>query len=125
MTTSRTLFPVPAIPDQPTAYRNGNPVSAAAAAAVTPKLSGQARTVFDFIKSRGEHGATDNEIMQFTGIVPNSARPRRIWLKEKGFVSAKTGEDGVIIQRNRSTVWVTTGLDPVFACEEATTAEGA
>lgn len=125
MSSERRLFPNATLSDQPTAYLNGDPVSAAAAAAVTPKLSGQARTVFNFIKSRGEYGATDNEIMQFTGIVPNSARPRRIWLKEKGFVAAKTGEDGVIIQRNRSTVWVTTGLDPVFACEEATTAEGA
>ena len=124
MTTTRTLFPLPAIPDQPTPYLNGNPVSAAAAAAVTPKLSGQARTVFEFVKSRGEYGATDNEIPQFTGIVPNSARPRRIWLQRKGFLAAKTGEDEVIIQRHRSTVWVTTGLEPVFASEEQTTAEG-
>lgn len=51
--------------------------SHAAAARVLPRTGTQRRKVLDLITSRGDAGATDDEVAALTGIPANSVRPRR------------------------------------------------
>ena len=114
----RTLFP-----DSPRRVRrpeakpisNGIETSDRAADRVAPKVSPQARRVWAFVRDRGSLGATDAEISTMLGLKENTARPRRVWLRDNGFLMRKM-EMGHVVTRNRSQVWVFSGKalpDPV------------
>lgn len=68
-------------PSQPT------PTSEAAAQSVKGPVSGRQRNaVLNVLRTKGEHGATDEEIQTELGLNPSAERPRRIELQELGLV---------------------------------------
>ena len=62
-----------------------------AAEIIEPKTGTLRRRIYDFLESRGVHGATDEEIELALGISGNTVRPSRGTLVTDGFVS-DTGE---------------------------------
>ena len=60
--------------------------SKAAADGIKLLAAGLRGKVLSFIDSRGEAGATDEEIAQGTGINPSTARPRRVELATRGLI---------------------------------------
>lgn len=118
---SKTLFPEDEfdnpidrrkrLPDEepmPKPYHNRVATSCDAAERVRRSVNPQARRVFDFIESRGDFGATDKEQQTALGMSGDSQRPRRVWLRDNGFVQAK-GNPMRPELRQRSIVWVATG----------------
>jgi len=66
---------------------NGSPTSAAAADSLTPAtLNAMQRRVYEFLKWRGDTGATDEEIQIELEMNPSTQRPRRVELARKGLV---------------------------------------
>lgn len=63
-----------------------SPTSMAAADAIGDRLNTLQRSVVAFLKARGEHGATDEEIAAGLQMNPSTARPRRIELVRRGLV---------------------------------------
>lgn len=82
-------------------YQKHSATSRAAAAAIKPKMTEQERIVLDYITSCGAKGSTDNEgITALSGqMSPNSYRPRRISLLEKGLIALSSGpaRDGSMV----------------------------
>ena len=79
-------------PDRPIKPpHNGTETSKAAAEAIALISGDQRRKVYDFIKSRGEEGATRKEIERGVGITTQSACPRMDELKRDGLI-VKVGE---------------------------------
>lgn len=60
--------------------------SMAAADAIGGRLNTLQRSVVAFLRSRGDHGATDEEIAVGLEMNPSTARPRRIELVRRGLV---------------------------------------
>ena len=62
--------------------------SIAAAEAILPEAPIQSQIVYDVLKGAGEHGLTDQGIAASCAgrVPPESARARRVWLVEKGYV---------------------------------------
>jgi hypothetical protein len=60
--------------------------SKAAADGIKLLAAGLRGKVLSFIDSRGEAGATDEEISVGTGINPSTARPRRVELATRGLI---------------------------------------
>lgn len=58
--------------------------SRAAGEAIKPKASSLRELVFTCVASRGELGATDEEIIEQLGLSPSTARPRRVELWQAG-----------------------------------------
>lgn len=82
----------------------GSATSAAAAASLTPETLGSLqRRVFEFIRDRGEEGATDEECQRELGMNPSTQRPRRGELADAGLIV----ESGTRLtsSRRRATVW--------------------
>jgi hypothetical protein len=85
-------------------YVRGSETSAAAAASLTPEtMSVLQRRVLEFISSRGEEGATDEECQRELGMNPSTQRPRRGELANAGLIV----EAGTRLtsSRRRATVW--------------------
>lgn len=85
-------------------YVRGSETSAAAAASMTPEtMSALQRRVLEFISSRGEEGATDEECQRELGMNPSTQRPRRGELANAGLIV----ESGTRLtaSRRRATVW--------------------
>jgi hypothetical protein len=79
-------------------------MSAQAAASLTPEtMNALQRRVLDFIASRGEEGATDEECQRELGMNPSTQRPRRGELANAGLIV----ESGTRLtsSRRRATVW--------------------
>jgi len=79
-------------------------MSAEAAASLTPEtMNALQRRVLDFIASRGEEGATDEECQRELGMNPSTQRPRRGELANAGLIV----ESGTRLtsSRRRATVW--------------------
>jgi len=55
---------------------------AAAATAIAPLAGGMARRVLEFIRSRGDRGATDEEISLALAMRDSTARARRVELRD-------------------------------------------
>lgn len=93
-------------PDAP-AHHNAPPGTSDAAArrieSVAPTLQ---RSVHDFIRGRGPHGATDDEGEAELGIVLRTYTPRRVKLVELGLVVA-TGRRRKTRRGRSAAVWVT------------------
>ena len=60
--------------------------SMAAADAIGGRLNTLQRSVVAFLRARGDHGATDEEIAVGLQMNPSTARPRRIELVRRGLV---------------------------------------
>lgn len=65
------------------------------------------RRVFDFIKSRGEEGATDEEAQIALAMNPSTQRPRRVELERDGKVR-DSGRQRATQAGRKATVWITT-----------------
>lgn len=81
------------------------PTSHAAAVAILPHVNALQRRVYDYIRSRGEHGATDEEIKLALGLRGSTVRPRRCELHEKGLV-VDTRRTRPTVTGRQATVWV-------------------
>lgn len=85
-------------------YVRGSETSAAAAASLTPEtMSALQRRVLEFICSRGDQGATDEECQRELRMNPSTQRPRRGELANAGLIV----EAGTRLtsSRRRATVW--------------------
>ena len=82
------LFAAPRHTRSPNRGSGTRATSAEAKAAVDPLGPKLRREVFEAIASRGETGATDEEVVRITGLSPSTARPRRVELVEAGLVVA-------------------------------------
>jgi hypothetical protein len=80
------------------APHNNTPTSEKAAAAIVPEGQRLRRQVLEFIRQRGEAGATDEEIQMGLGMNPNTERPRRIELEQGGHIT-RLMKDGVEVTR--------------------------
>ena len=90
----------------PEPFHNRTQPSRAAALSARSFVRSQAVRVAEYIASQGERGATDKEIQTALAMDGNSQRPRRVWLRNNGFVQEK-GHPQEIVIRDGSTVWVT------------------
>lgn len=88
MTGQPTLFD--AIPGPPAfgraPFAAGSDTSASAADAIAPTAGRLRAAVLEYLRSRGEHGATDNEIQAALAMHSNTEGPRRYELVEAGLV---------------------------------------
>ena len=103
-----TTKPTPAVHRMlptPKAYDNGTLTSRTAAESARMFVNSQAARVHAFIESQGERGATDKEIQAALKMPGDSQRPRRVWLRDHGFIKLN-GEPSENVVRNRCTVWV-------------------
>ena len=78
------------------APHNGTPTSIEAARHIarSPNRSEQARRdILEFIRSRGEFGATDKEIQNKFHFDGSFERPRRVELVEEGLIQERYGKD--------------------------------
>lgn len=91
----------------PKPYQNGTLPSRTAAESARKFVSSQAKRLLDYLRSAGDRGATDKEMQTDLAMDGNSQRPRRVWLRNHGYVKAK-GEPEDIVLRNAATVWVLT-----------------
>jgi hypothetical protein len=90
---------------QPVPFHNRTLPSRAAAESARPSVRNQCMRVLEFISSQGERGATDKEVQRGLGMAGDSQRPRRVWLRNNGFLQPK-GSPEEIVLRDGSTVWV-------------------
>lgn len=95
-----------ALPEPPPrTYHNGTISSRASATTAREFVASQLVRVSEFIESKGEAGATDKECQIGLDMDGNSQRPRRVWLRDNGYITTK-GEPDEVVLRNRSLVWV-------------------
>jgi hypothetical protein len=81
-----------------------------AAAAAIP-LTGKARVaVYEFVRWRGDHGATDEEIQDALGMNPSTQRPRRVELVESGHL-VKSDRTRLTRARRPAVVWIPGNID--------------
>ena len=92
------LFPT--IPHQP-----HSDTSREAAREIAPHLNRLQVKVIDWIASRGDTGATDEEIQRALGMNPSTQRPRRIELLNRGLV-VDSGSKRRTSSGRSATVWV-------------------
>jgi|GEM_PF-601628 len=89
----------------PKVYDNGTLTSRTAAESARVFVNSQAARVHAFIESQGERGATDKEIQAALKMPGDSQRPRRVWLRDHGFIQQK-GEPLEPAVRDRCAVWI-------------------
>lgn len=89
----------------PKAYDNGTLTSRKAADSARMFANSQAARVHAFIESQGERGATDKEMQASLKMAGDSQRPRRVWLRDHGFIKLK-GEPSETVVRDRCAVWI-------------------
>jgi hypothetical protein len=114
-----TLFADP--PDKPLPH-NGTPTSRLAAKVMKPLAGKQLAKIFEFLKSRGADGATDQE-QQLLGLSGDSQRPRRNRLVELGWVK----DSGVMRMTKSGTpakVWIVTDTAPELLTDSQKTTGG-
>lgn len=79
--------------------------SKAAAERIKPRVAGGLKIVFQYLESCGLRGATDEEVREATGLGENTARPRRIGLRDRGLV-VDSGKTRLTKAGRHATVWV-------------------
>ena len=94
------LFDPPAPP-----FVHTSPTSEAAAEGIVPRAATLRRAVFDFIRSHGQWGATDEEGIEGTGIVASTYRPRRVELVTGGLVR-DSGRTRPTKANRQAVVWI-------------------
>lgn len=91
-----------AIPAKAQEHSETSKAAAIAIESMAVTLRGE---VYRFLLSRGEHGATDDEMQRFMYMNPSTQRPRRIELVEKGLVK-DSGETRPTRSRRAAAVWI-------------------
>jgi len=108
--TQRTFFDGPAARAlaQTAPYMPGSETSQRAAGAIAPQ-TGQLRAfVYRFFVRRGEVGATDHEVAGCLGMLLDTARARRVELRDSGHVT-DSGKRRSTASGRQATVWTATG----------------
>lgn len=107
--TDRTLFP----DDRPDNLPHNHTATSRLAAKLAKPFAGkQLERVFEFIKSRANHGATDEEIQSGLNMSGNSERPRRKRLVDLGRVTDSRNLR-MTQAGNPATVWIAVPPDQV------------
>ena len=86
--TQQTFFDQPATRTAtPTApYVPTSETSKWAAESIAPCTGRLQSLVFDFIRTRGQTGATDQELTEALGMLSDTARARRVELRDRGLI---------------------------------------
>lgn len=82
----------------------GSETSVAAAKSIEPVSGRLRKAVYEWLKSRGEQGGTDQEIQDALGMADNTERPRRIELVEAGYVR-DSGQKRLTRSKRAAVVW--------------------
>ena len=98
------LFTTPR-PTRPAVFAAGSRTSKAAAAAIGGKAVSLRQAVLNFVRSRREHGATDQEICGGLDIPSDTGRPRRCELVNAGLL-VDSGRTRLTRSGRAATVWV-------------------
>lgn len=88
-------------------YQSHSDTSLEAAVMIEPRADTLRRVVFDFIKSRGDRGATDEEVQMSLAMNTSTQRPRRVELVEGGLVR-DSGHRRLTRARRKAVVWIWT-----------------
>ena len=99
--------------DRPTApvtapYVPSSATSAAAAVAIAPCTGRLQTMVLDFIRGRGQRGATDGEVAASLGMLSDTTRARRVELRDRGKV-VDSGRRRPTASGRSATVWLAIG----------------
>lgn len=95
--------------NQPGLFRtDARPTSKAAAFSVAGITGASRRTVYEFIRDQGDAGATDEQVINGTGLPASNARPRRVELVRDRVV-IDSGRTRVTASGRAATVWI---VDP-------------
>jgi hypothetical protein len=86
-------------------YAPNNTASMQAAYEISEKLTGIRASVFRYIKSCGEYGATGSEIATALSVLPYTAKPRCTELRDWGFIK-DSGNLRLNRNKRNETVWV-------------------
>lgn len=98
--------PCGAVKDERTApFQPHSATSVAAAQAIRPHMGRQQERVLHFLQTKGDAGATDEEIAEALGLNPSAARPRRVELQEHGLV-ADSGRRRQTRSGRSAVVWI-------------------
>jgi hypothetical protein len=97
----------------PAPAHNGTPTSRAAAERIEPAAGTLRRQVLDYIRARGEQGATDEEMQDALRMNPSTQRPRRIELCDMGWVE-RTDTTRKTRSGRDAAVYRTTAITPVI-----------
>lgn len=97
---ARTLFDPPA--------QQHSSTSVAAADGIRPTAARLREVVYAAIRDAGEHGLTDEEMLQATGLQPSTGRPRRVELVQAGRVR-DSGKTRRTASNRSAVVWVAVG----------------
>lgn len=100
---------LPDYPDGP-GYQRHSQASRDGAIAAAPKKPTQESRCMDFIRERGQHGATGDEVADATGIELYIIRARLAGLHKKGLIFGDGRRDGG--HEVRVTVWKDAALRP-------------
>jgi hypothetical protein len=82
--------------------------SRAAAQRIAPTVTTIRGRVLDYVRSRGTHGATDEEIQRGVGLEGSTQRPRRVELYVQGWIT-DSGQRRVTASGRRAVVWLVNG----------------
>lgn len=88
-------------------YASGSHTSLAAATSMRSSAETYRHKVLEFVRGRGPHGATDEEIATGLAMNPNTARPRRIELVDKFKLIVDSGETRPTRSGRKAVVYVT------------------
>lgn len=87
-------------------HQKHSDTSKAAAQSIEAIADIQRKRVFDYIRSCGKHGATDEEIQVHLAMEGNTERPRRVELVDKLHLVEDSGMRRLTTKKRKSTVWV-------------------
>jgi len=91
-------------PEFPPAQQH-SPTSREAAGRIAPVTGELRRRVYDFIRERGQEGATDEEMQVALDMGPSTQRPRRVELVRGGFV-IDSGRTRLTKSGRKAVVWI-------------------
>lgn len=89
-------------------FQPGSATSEAAAVAAMESAPTRREEVYEFLKSRGEHGATDDEIQQALGYPRSSVGARRNELMNEGLI-IDSGDTRATRYGRQATIWLAKG----------------
>jgi hypothetical protein len=87
----------------------GKPTSREAAVAAEPRAGTWRRAVLDYIRSRGEEGATRDETCAALGLGGNTVRPRFLECEKAGWIR-NTGTTRLNVRGYKTEVYVATDI---------------
>jgi hypothetical protein len=86
-------------------YQSHSDTSREAADGIAPSANRLRAAVFEYLRSRGADGATDEEGIRDTGISPSTYRPRRIECQQVGRV-IDSGRKRKTASGRNAVVWI-------------------